>query len=581
MLHLSSAKTEDSTPAVVEITISRHPVKKRKQVAGFQTEGPRNLSGDDQGHRYMPKQKVDAGTPNGDLLALREKVETCHNLPLNLQACGLETVAMTTCLALARKSQPLWDLVPTAMDKRQPIHPKSRSKPGSVTTSMSRRLVTAKKSPSSVGSMTTTVSTRLAIAKRSQSSPGLVTKAKATRLAVGRKGPTTKVTQSATTRKNDFPSSLVLVKDDQSLSGPVTRTIETGLAVVTRESQSPKSGQITAPIGTHLVAAKTSQSLPGPVITAAPIQLAVTSISQSSFFPGTTDLDTSFTVATTGQSPSVETTNINRAVTETTNMEMLVTEDSTTFKDIVVRKQDGFTHIFLSTKSSKNNSLNPKVMKEVQIALDMAAVDDSKLVLLGAIGSTFCLGLDFEYFIYRLMGNKERESTKMAGAVRKFVNTFIQFKKPIIAAVNGPAIGLGASILPLCDIVWADEKAWFQTPYTTFGQSPDGCFSYTFPKIMGAATASEMFLSERKLTAREACEKGLVSQVFQSQTFDQEVMIRIKELASFNTVVLEESKALLRCHSKLKLEQVNERECEMLKNIWGSAQGMDGWIVDG
>lgn len=73
---------------------------------------------------------------------------------------------------------------------------------------------------------------------------------------------------------------------------------------------------------------------------------------------------------------------------------------------------------------------------------------------------------------------------------RAFVNTFIQFKKPIIVAVNGPAIGLGASILPLCDVIWANEKAWFQTPYTTFGQSPDGCSSLLFPKIMGIASVS-------------------------------------------------------------------------------------------
>lgn len=72
------------------------------------------------------------------------------------------------------------------------------------------------------------------------------------------------------------------------------------------------------------------------------------------------------------------------------------------------------------------------------------------------------------------------------------MNTFIQFKKPIIVAVNGPAIGLGASILPLCDVVWANEKAWFQTPYTTFGQGPDGCSSLTFPRIMGLASVSSL-----------------------------------------------------------------------------------------
>ncbi|KAM4028902.1 chromodomain Y-like protein [Anomaloglossus baeobatrachus] len=254
------------------------------------------------------------------------------------------------------------------------------------------------------------------------------------------------------------------------------------------------------------------------------------------------------------------------------------TESAYRYRDIVVRKQDGFTHILLSTKSSENNSLNPEVMKEVQGALATAAADDSKLVLFSAVGSVFCCGLDFIYFIRRLTDDRKKESTKMADAIRVFVNTFIQFKKPIIVAVNGPAIGLGASILPLCDVIWANEKAWFQTPYTTFGQSPDGCSSLLFPKIMGIASANEMLLSGRKLTAQEACAKGLVSQVFWPGTFTQEVMVRIKELVTCNPVVLEESKALVRNVMRGDLEQTNERECELLKKIWGSAQGMDSML---
>ncbi|XP_055738546.1 chromodomain Y-like protein isoform X2 [Salvelinus fontinalis] len=237
------------------------------------------------------------------------------------------------------------------------------------------------------------------------------------------------------------------------------------------------------------------------------------------------------------------------------------TESAYRYRDLVVKKQDGFTHILLSTKTSENNSLNPNVMKEIQSAMATAASDDSKLVLLSAVGSFFCFGLDFIYFIRRLTDDRKKESIKMAETIRTFVNTFIQFKKPIIVAVNGPAVGLGASILPLCDVVWANERAWFQTPYTTYGQTPDACASITFPRIMGVASANEMLLSGRKLTAQEACAKGLVSQVLWPGTFTQEV--------------LRESKALVRNANRAALEQANERECEALKRVWGSSQGMD------
>uniref|UniRef100_A0A3Q3I9Y0 Chromo domain-containing protein n=1 Tax=Monopterus albus TaxID=43700 RepID=A0A3Q3I9Y0_MONAL len=246
------------------------------------------------------------------------------------------------------------------------------------------------------------------------------------------------------------------------------------------------------------------------------------------------------------------------------------TESAYRYRDIVVKKQDGFTHILLSTKSSDNNTLNPEVMKEIQSAMATAASDDSKLVLLSAVGSVFCCGLDFLYFIRRLTDDRKKESIKMAETIRTFVNTFIQFRKPIVAAVNGPALGLGAAILPLCDVVWANEKAWFQTPYMSYGQTPDACSSFTFPRIMGLASANELLLSGRKLTAQEACSKGLVSQVLWPGTFTQEVMLRIKEL-----VILRESKALMRNTSRSALEQANERECEALKRVWGSSQGTD------
>lgn len=251
------------------------------------------------------------------------------------------------------------------------------------------------------------------------------------------------------------------------------------------------------------------------------------------------------------------------------------TESAYRYRDIVVKKQDGFTHILLSTKSSENNTLNPEVMKEIQSAMATAASDDSKLVLLGAVGSVFCCGLDYLYFIRRLTDDRKKESIKMAETIRTFINTFIQFKKPIVVAVNGPALGLGAAILPLCDVVWANEKAWFQTPYMAYGQTPDACSSFTFPRVMGIASANELLLSGRKLTAQEACSKGLVSQVLWPGTFNQEVMLRIKELVTVDLQVLRESKALMRSTSRSALEQANERECEALKRVWGSSQGTD------
>lgn len=610
MPRLSKAKSRSSTSSGVEIPLPSRSVKKRKMAAGLQTKSPKKLRRTKKGHQDTLTQKVATEEPNEVLLGLGEKVATCRNSQRNPRASGLVTVAMATRSAVARKSQ-AWSSPVSTTTGECSVDRKRQSSSGRVPATMSKYLTVGRKSQSLPCLVTTAMATGLSVARKSQSSTGPVTKAVATDLAVDQKSPTTITTRLASRRKNESPSDLVstdtathlaVAKGEHPLHGKVTRAMETDLAV-TRKRQS-MSDLATASTAKHLVAAKRSQCLSGQAMASTSSQLAVTKKGQSSSCPMITDLATPLTIATTVQSPPEDTSNMKQTVTEMTNKEksppekpaenrqrgtgkkrpperrfsVRLVESPSRFRDIVVRKQDGFTHIFLSTKSAENNSLNLEVMKEIQDALNKAAIDDSKLVLLTAIGNVFCFGLDFTYFIQRLTANKKRESTKMAESVKNFVNTFIQFKKPIIAAVNGPALGLGASILPLCDVVWANDKAWFQTPYTTFGQSPDGCSSFTFPQIMGEASANEMFLNGKKLTAQEACTKGLVSQVFWPQTFRQEVMIRTKEVAACNALVMEESKALLRFTTKMKLEEANERECTLLKNIWGSAEGIEAML---
>ncbi|XP_042175555.1 chromodomain Y-like protein 2 [Oncorhynchus tshawytscha] len=250
-------------------------------------------------------------------------------------------------------------------------------------------------------------------------------------------------------------------------------------------------------------------------------------------------------------------------------------ETNCRFRDIVVRKEEGFTHVLLSSQTSDNNALTPEIMKEVCRALGNAAADDSKLLLLSAVGSIFCSGLDPSYLIGRLSTDRRKESSRIADAVRDFVLAFIHFKKPIVVAINGPALGLGAAILPLCDVVWASERAWFQTPCAALRLTPSGCSSYTFPQILGVALTNEMLFCGRKLTAQEACSRGLVSQVFWPTTFNQEVMLRVKEMSTCSAMVLEESKCLVRSILKSVLEEVNEKECQMLKQLWCSTKGLE------
>lgn len=96
-------------------------------------------------------------------------------------------------------------------------------------------------------------------------------------------------------------------------------------------------------------------------------------------------------------------------------------------------------------------------------------------------------------------GNKElNQRLKDEGTTAtSLVNTMIDFPKLLIAAVNGPAIGISVTLISLCDIVYVSEKATFTTPFMQWGFSPEGCSSYNFPRIMGNSNANEVLVSRK------------------------------------------------------------------------------------
>ncbi|KAM7390006.1 hypothetical protein PAMA_008261 [Pampus argenteus] len=241
----------------------------------------------------------------------------------------------------------------------------------------------------------------------------------------------------------------------------------------------------------------------------------------------------------------------------------------TTYQTLLVSTEDNITTIKLN-RPAKKNAITAEMYVEIIAALEQAAKDASIITVFTGAGDFYCSGNDLTNFTKIPEGGVEQMAKEGGELLRKYVKAYIDFPKPLVAVVNGPAVGISVTLLGLFDLVYATERASFHTPFTQLGQSPEGCSSYTFPKIMGTAKASEMLLFNKKLTAAQACELGLVTEVFPDSSFQSEVWSRLKAYAKLPPKCLALSKQLVRSMEKERLHAANDAEVELLVQCWMS-----------
>ena len=193
-------------------------------------------------------------------------------------------------------------------------------------------------------------------------------------------------------------------------------------------------------------------------------------------------------------------------------------------------------------------------------------------------GDSFSSGNDLGNFLTALSSNQFKSKEEMAEFGGKLlhgiVEAFINFPKPLIAAVNGPAIGIMFTTLPLFDLVFATPTATFLAPFSRLGQAPEGCSTLTFPRLMGSVRATEVLLLGKKINSEQAKTLGLVNEIIFGD-FMPEVHRCVKDLVKLPQGSIMESKALMRRWNKDELHKVNMEECRMLIRRWQSDECME------
>ena len=155
-------------------------------------------------------------------------------------------------------------------------------------------------------------------------------------------------------------------------------------------------------------------------------------------------------------------------------------------------------------------------------------------------------------------------------------STLMRMRAPLIVAVNGSAAGIGLSLALIGDITIASEKASFTLAYTAAGLSPDGGATYLLPKVIGIKRAREMMITNRKLTAAEALEWGMVNQVVAPEALLDETMTLAKSIAQGPTNAFGSVKSLVLSGFNESLESQMVLEVEALAKNAMSEDGQEG-----
>jgi len=205
-------------------------------------------------------------------------------------------------------------------------------------------------------------------------------------------------------------------------------------------------------------------------------------------------------------------------------------------------------------RPDKLNALNRDLYAQLTDGITEANKNaDIKCIVIKGTADIFTAGNDLGDF-----ADAVRSGGKF-DAPFALMRAMLECEKPMIASVDGPAIGIGTTMLFHCDLVYASYSARFQTPFTDLGVCPEFASSETMPAVLGSHKAAQMLLLGDPLSAEDAERHGLVNQLVESEALDDTVNTAAARLTAKSEDSLRTSRALLKVRNS-KYQEVIDRE---------------------
>jgi enoyl-CoA hydratase/carnithine racemase len=240
--------------------------------------------------------------------------------------------------------------------------------------------------------------------------------------------------------------------------------------------------------------------------------------------------------------------------------------------DIITENSGGILRVELNRPAQKN-AMTAGMYTNLAGIFGEADKDEAvRVVLLQGAGDAFCAGNDIGDFLKNPLGPGESPQSTL-------INAFIAFEKPIVAAVQGVAIGGGATMLTHCDFVYAGESAKFKLPFIDLGLVPEFGSSFSIPARVGHLRAAEMFLLGEPFTAARAAELGLVTRVLPDRDLLATATATAQKLAAKPAGALRASKRLIKQASIGQLREAATFESREFSERLSSAEAVEAFTA--
>jgi enoyl-CoA hydratase/carnithine racemase len=236
--------------------------------------------------------------------------------------------------------------------------------------------------------------------------------------------------------------------------------------------------------------------------------------------------------------------------------------------DINTMRSSGILSVELNRPSKKNAITAAMYTTLADIFNDAAADSGIRVVLWHGAGDSFSAGNDVEDFLKNPPGPGESPQAQL-------IDAFIGFEKPIVAVVQGAAIGGGATMLTHCDFVYAGETAKFQMPFINLGLVPEFGSSFSVPARTGHLRAAELVLLGEPFDARRAAELGLVTRVVPDKDLMATATATAQKLAAKPIGTLRACKRLIKQSSIGQLKEAVKVENREFAERLGSAEARE------